>query len=292
MSNSLSDTVQRIDVTGQSAGAAVSVPRDPIDITLTHDGRQLLVVSFGDGSHAGSLTAIDTGSPKPGRSLELPPAPGALTLSPDGTTAYVSNHQGSAITVVDIKAWTTKPSIPLPCSPTELLVTPDGHRLYAACRDTAQVVPVDPRTGAAGAPIAVAADPRMVLSTNGQTLYVLGTHQLEAIDTAGGTIVKSQDETDNIVRVLPAPDDRTLLAIDNTGAALLVIDATTLQTTQSVSVGTRPDQVALDASGSHAYVLDTGQQKLYVIDRPTWNISATVDVSPNVTGMVAPSRRP
>ena len=53
------------------------------------------------------------------------------------------------------------------------------------------------------------------------------------------------------------PTRSTILAIDNSGAALLWINPATLATVKSLAVGTRPGEVALSPDDTRAYVLDT-----------------------------------
>jgi YVTN family beta-propeller protein len=84
-------------------------------------------------------------------------------------------------------------------------------------------------------------------------------------------------------------DGSSILAVDNSGAALLLIDPVTLATRKSLAVGTRPDEVALSPDNAHAYVLDTSQQKLFVINVSTWKVTVTLGVSPQATDVVVPA---
>jgi YVTN family beta-propeller protein len=101
-------------------------------------------------------------------------------------------------------------------------------------------------------------------------------------------VIQSQDETGNIVSIVPTPDDTTLLAIDNGGASLEVINTTSLTTTKSVSLGTRPGQIQLAPGGKRAYVLDSSEQKMYVIDVATASVILTLEVAPNAESIAVP----
>jgi YVTN family beta-propeller protein len=289
--NSLTDTVQRIDVGAQTAGPAIPVASNPIELELTPNGRTLLALSFGDGTHTGYLTSIDTASSKAGQRLEVGAAPTSLTVNPAGDTAFVANHQNNSITAVDIKAWKTS-SIALPCSPSALVITPDGQKLYAACNSTAQVVPVPLGTRQPGSPIAVTDSPRLVVDPQGKFLYVIGGHGLQEIDIAADTVLHSQLETGNVVAEKATPEGTSLVALDNSGAALVQISTSTLATGKSLSLGSRPDHLQLSPDGTRAYILDTSEQKLYVVDVVAWSIVATVDVSPNALSIAVTSSAP
>ena len=48
------------------------------------------------------------------------------------------------------------------------------------------------------------------------------------------------------------------------------------------------DELALSPDNLTAYVLDAGQQKLFVIDVATWKVKATLSVSPDATDVIVP----
>jgi YVTN family beta-propeller protein len=292
VSNAFSDTVQRVDMSGGASGSPIHVARLPSDLALTRDQKTLLVLSFGDGTHAGFLTAIDTASSKAGTPLDVGVAPSSLTLAPDATTAYVANHQSNSITTIDLKTWRVSARIAVPCSPTQLVSTPDGATLYVDCSASSEVLPVTANGHAIGAPIAVGASSELVMGNLGKTIFVNADHALQEIDVATDKVVLNHDETGNIVSITPTPDDSTLVAVENTGGAVLLLKTATLATTTSVSVGSRPGGLELSPDGSRGYLLDTSQEKLYVIDVIAAKVAATIDVSPNANSVVVPSHQP
>jgi YVTN family beta-propeller protein len=292
VANGLSDTVQRVDMSGGASGAPIHVPRDPDQTVFTPDQKTLLVLSFGDGTHAGFLTAIDTLAAKAGTPLAVGTAPSSLTLAPDGTTAYIANHQANAITTVDLKKWTVTTPIAVPCSPTQLVMTPDGATMYVDCAASSEVLPVTTKGQAVGAPIAVGAGSDLVMGNQGKLIFVNADHVLQEIEVATNKVVLSHEETGNIVDISPTPSDATLVAVENTGGALLLLNTATLATTTSVSVGSRPGGLEVTHDGSRAYVLDDSQQKLYVIDVTAAKVVATIDVSPDAASVIVPSRQP
>jgi YVTN family beta-propeller protein len=292
VANSLSDTVQRVDMSGGSSASPIRVARLPEDLALTRDQKTLLVLSFGDGSHPGFLTAIDTTSSKASTPLDVGVAPSSLTLAPDGTTAYVANHQANSIVIVDLTTWHVGARIAVPCSPTQLVTTPDGATLFVACAASSEVLPVTTNGHAVGAPIAVRASASLVMGNQGKTIFVNADHVIQEIDVATDKVVLSHDETGNIVSISPTPDDSSLIAVENTGGAVLILHSANLSTTTSISVGSRPGGLHLSPDGSRAYVLDDSQQKLYVIDLAAAKVTATIDVSPNASYVAVPSRQP
>ncbi len=195
VANSLSDTVQRVNLDGGPSGAPIHVARLPGELEFTRDHKTLLVVSLGDASHDGFLTAIDTSTSKPGKPLDVGVGPSSPFLSPDGTTAYLVNEQSNSITVVNLRAWTVSAHIALPCSPTQLVGTPDGTTLFVDCSDASAVLPVTTSSGAVGAPIAVGPGSSIVMGNLGKTIFVNADQLLQEIDVATQKVVLNHDET-------------------------------------------------------------------------------------------------
>lgn len=289
VANAITDTVQRINAAGQSAGAPIKVFSSPSELKLTPDGSSLLVLSYGDGVHSGVLTSINTATSKPSTPINVGAGPSNLTLSPAGDYAFIANYQGNAVVEVDIPNWQVKGVLPLPCGPTDLAVTPDDTQLFVACADSSAIVPVKLPDDALETPIGVDSIRFLVMPATGTNLLVVGGNGLQTIDTATNKVIKSVTETANLVDVVETTDGGTILALDNSGAALLLIDPVTLATRKSLAVGTRPDEVVLSPDDTHAYVLDTSQQKLFVVTVSTWNVSGTLGVSPNATDVVVPA---
>jgi YVTN family beta-propeller protein len=289
VANAVTGTVQRINAAGQSAGGPIKVFESPSELKLTPDGSSLLVLSYGDGVHAGALTAINTTTSKVSTPLGVGPGPSNLTLSPAGDTAYIANYQNNAVVVVDIPNWKIKAVIPLPCGPTDLAVTPDDTHLYAGCGDSSAIVPIKLPDDTLETPILVQSIRFLVMPAAGSNLLVVGGNGLQSIDTTTNKVIKTVTETGNLVDVVETTDGSTILALDNSGAALLLINPVTLATSKSLAVGTRPDEVVLSPDDTHAYVLDTSQQKLFVITVASWKVSVTLGVSPNATDVIVPA---
>jgi YVTN family beta-propeller protein len=289
VANSLNDTVQRLNVAGQTSGPAIPVARAPNQLSLTPDGSALLVLSYEDGVHAGMLTKINTSTSKPKTGLSVGPAPGPMVVSTSGALAFVASYLARTVTVIDIVNWRVSGTYPLPCGPTDIAVMPDESQLFVACGDSSAVLGYALPGLTLKAIVPVAGIRGLVMPQQGENLLVVCDNALENIDTNSDKVVKAVTETGNLVDVVETTDASTILAIDNSGAALLWIDPVTLATVKSIAVGTRPGQVALSPDDTRAYVLDTSEQKLYVVNVSLWKMSATLSVSPDATGVAVPS---
>ncbi len=289
VANSLNDTVQRLNVAAQTAGPAISVAKAPSELKLTPDGRSLLVLSYGDGVRAGMLTKVDTATSKPGVPLSVGPSPGPLAVSTSGALGYVASYLARTITVIDIVNWRIAGTFTLPCGPTDLAVTPDESQLFVACANSSAVLAFKLPDNTLKAIIPVAGIRGLVMPQQGTNLLVVCDNALENISTITDKVAKTMTETGNLVDVVETTDASAILAVDNSGAALLWINPATLATVKSLAVGTRPGEVALSPDGTRAYILDTSEQKLYVVNVSLWKMRATLRTSPDATAVAVPS---
>jgi YVTN family beta-propeller protein len=288
VANATTSTVQRLNIAGESAGPPITVDRAPVDLQLTTDGSTLLVLSYGDGQHAGALTGISTATSALSKPLAVGPAPGPLTISPTSGIAYIASYVGRSITIVDVAAWKVDTTLKLPCGPTDMAITPEGNQLYVACADDGAIVGVSLSNNKLEGLVALPSVRRLVMAGDGSTLLVVGDNGLYNVNIDTDKIVKAVPETGNLVDIVETPDGNTLLAVDNSGAALVMINPVTLVTIKSLSLGTRPGEVALSPDGTHAYVLDTTEQKLFVVDVATWKVTTTINIAPNAIDIAVP----
>jgi DNA-binding beta-propeller fold protein YncE len=247
------------------------------------------VLSYGDGVHSGMLTEIDTATSRPGVPLGVGAAPGPMTLSSSGALAYVASYAARTITVVDVVNWKVAGKFALPCGPTGVAVTPDDSQLFVACADSSAVLAFKLPDNTLKAVIPVVGIRDLVMPLQGTNLLVACDNALVNISMITDKVTKTINETGNLVDVVETTDASTILAIDNSGAALLWIDPATLATVKSIAVGTRPGEIALSPDDTRAYVLDTSEQKLFVVDVSLWKLRATLSTSPDATDVAVPS---
>lgn len=289
VANSMTSTVQRINVTGQIAGPTIAVDHAPVDLKLTADGSTLLVLSYGDGQHSGALTAINTATSGLSKPLAVGPAPDQITISPTSGIVYVASYVARTVTVIDPVAWQIDTTLRMPCGPTGTAITPDGNQLFVACADSGAIAGISLSNNRLEGIIGVPSVRSLVMAGDGSTLLVVGDNGLYNVDVNTDKVGKAVAETGNLVDVVETPDGGTILAVDNSGAALVMINPVTLVTTKSLALGTRPGEVALSPDGTHAYVLDTSEQKLFVVDVATWKVDATINVAPDAIDIAVPS---
>jgi len=159
--------------------------------------------------------------------------PAAVTVSPNGETAYVVG--GTTLTYVDLATRKATAAVRLSTLgyTTALVLSADGSTAYVDGGTSVAVV--DTATGTVTRTLTAGTDLNegMAVSPDGTTLY-----------TAGGG-------------AYPAPGD------------LYEVNTASGATTASVAVGTTPDGVVLSADGSQAYVSGSATNTVSVVDTAT-----------------------
>ncbi|HZV60700.1 MAG TPA: hypothetical protein VFF42_10175 [Candidatus Eremiobacteraceae bacterium] len=82
----------------------LDLPATVYSSTPTPDGRWLLA-----NSPSGKLFVLDLKTGKLARTFDIPPALGAITLSSDATTAYISCPAASSVQVLNLATWKMEP---------------------------------------------------------------------------------------------------------------------------------------------------------------------------------------
>ena len=116
-----------------------SLYKSPIQMTITKDGRRLLVSC----ENTGEVLAVDTALRKVVGSVQVGKHPFGLALSPDESRLYVSNRWDDNISVVDTAHMQVTKSIPVGAEPHGLVTDPSGRWLYVANLATDDVSVVD-----------------------------------------------------------------------------------------------------------------------------------------------------
>ena len=231
-----------------------------------------LTVSGVRGSHVSgiyALTAVSGGAADnavltvnaygPLGPITMDPLPTGVTLSADGTLAYVTGR--GSVKIIDTATSRLLKQFALPQLDVswEIALDSDAKRAFA-CNGSNAVTVIDTATGAVIANIPAAGHPiGIVMSKDGllafvstwvgNTVVVIDTVSLRPVATiAVGNLPRGIDIT---------PDGRRVFVVNNgTGAdgSISVIDTLTLKVIQTIAVATPPYGVAVTPDGNSLYV--------------------------------------
>jgi YVTN family beta-propeller protein len=274
--------------------------KEPNALAVTPD-RSKLIAAEG-ASHEVQIIATATNTIS--NTVTIPGAtsdPVAVTVSPDGTTAWIVDKANSLLYPLTLAtaALGTGIAVGTQADPTALLITPDGTKVYVAAYGSHEVSEVNTSTkvvtnitigGATGHPIAMAVTP------NSANVYVAdqANNQIDDVATASETVTKTLAVASMVDGNVANAGDPNILAITPDGTKLYVASFTggsiedfvvaggtlTLTTTITLASYTRhrtvapePDALALTPNGCQLYVADYNNRQVDAItvsnDTPT-----------------------
>ena len=191
------------------------------------------------------VAVIDPATQQALAKLPSPQGPHEITLSTDGTHAYISdsgsgpNSRGNSIVILDLRTLSVKTTLKTCESPHDTRISRDGNTLWVACAPAKAVLELDVATGAV----------RKTWDT-----------KLE-----GGWFVEV------------TPDEQKLFVPHLEAKALTMIDRRSGEV-RTVLSGTTIFGVAVSPSGNEVWVSDADEHKLSIVNPAGGNVTATVSL--------------
>ena len=290
----------------RSTGTTVSVLNGPI----------AYVAENGGDNETTNVTPINTEDNMLGRPITgVGDQPLFIAISPDGTTAYVSNFFAVPGTITPINLVTGLAESPitigLNVAPGAIAITPDGSTAYVQDENTGAVVPVDLATKAIGTPIPTCTAPEdrpddIVISPNGTTAYVSCSLASNVVpidlstNTAGSPIAISNGTFGLAI----TPNGATLYVANfgtfavvngvitqtSDGTTVTPIDTATKAAGTPITVGSEPSSVATTPDGKTAYVENAQSHTISPIDIATNTAGSPVPI--NATSAIPLNSQP
>lgn len=238
-------------------------PETPQRIVPTPDGRELYVTN----AQAGTVIVIDRSRYQVKATIPTGPLPRWVTITPDGTKAYVSNEgpgPQASISVIDTASYRVVNRITDVNCPEGSAVTPDGRRLYVASQCGAGDDPVyviDTSTDAVIAHIpGLAVGMTLAVTPDGRKVYVArGNYPWPDPTTGrvGSPLSVIEVATRSITHHFPLETSVTAMAMTRNGHYLLVgngrklsiIDTTTDQVVKELKPKASPFSIAIADDG-------------------------------------------
>ncbi len=121
------------------ARAAVVEYKTPFNLTVSPDGRRLLVVC----EASDSLAVIDTAKRKVMGEIGVGNLPHGVCVSPDGGTVFVSNRGDDTVSVIDLAAMAVEATVAVGDEPHGVVTDLSGRTLYVANAGSSDVSVVD-----------------------------------------------------------------------------------------------------------------------------------------------------
>jgi YVTN family beta-propeller protein len=228
-------------VGGLTVAARVRTASQPKGVSLSPDGRTLVVTNFGQRWDR-SIYLYDAATLERTGQIDVPDSNVVESVwSPDGAVLYVSDFTNHRVLFIDPAERKVVRELVVDDHPKVLALSPDGATLYASCWAGGTVVAVDTATAAETGRVEVGRHPRgIAVAPDGARLWVV---------TYGG---------DELVELAAAP-----LAV--TRRLALPADS-------------RPRHVVRDAAGARLWISAKGRNVVFAVDVAAWAVTAEVPV--------------
>ena len=218
--------------------------------------------------------------------IPTPQVPDGISLDAKRGKLVVSNSHANGITVVDMSARTTsaKNLVAVPnMHPMGSVVDNAAGRAYVALNNASRVAVISTVTGRKISEIGGIAWPSFVdLDAKRHRLYVGNadyltkkTNYLAVVDTRTDKVIKRISTPSNIRPKVDPVTGRIFAASFDTGK-LLVIDPDSLTVSKTVTTGTSPNKLAIDAQRRLVYTANLQKRTITVLDADSATIIATV----------------
>ena len=257
-----STSVWVVDTKSNSVVGKIASGSDPERIAITPDGKRAYVTTItcglllcsgpGNPPQLGSVNVIDTGTNSLVSTItfgQLPANfPSGVTISPDGTRAYVTPNMGSNIWVVDTASNSIIATISAAATGfTDVSASPDGTTVYA------------------------------IGWTNGPTQSFF----VDVIDTRTDTVTTSitLSNREELIRIAVTPDGSHAYVTGE--GSVWVIDTVknaVVATVPLVPLGTPLGEIAFTPDGKSAYVTCVNTGLIYVLDTSTNHVVDTIKI--------------
>jgi YVTN family beta-propeller protein len=230
--------VRTISLTNSEDGASLAITPDGTTLYASADTTgDALVIDIASGNVTATLPGIGGG---------------AVVITPNGSTAYVSNRF-NAVTAITTASNTVTATIPVGITfpaTTQMAITPDGSFLYVPLFGPGQAVVIATATNSVvGTPISTVQGPfGVAITPDGAFAYVysgISTGGVSVIRTADNTVVATVPAGKNLNGLAITPDNAFAYVTVSNSNSVAVIDTATNTVVANVPVGSVPVGIAI-----------------------------------------------
>jgi DNA-binding beta-propeller fold protein YncE/mono/diheme cytochrome c family protein len=142
--NQTANSIMLVDLVNDRVLSTAACGERPSNLAITPDSRFVLATAM----DSGELIVFSLANDQLDRigAVRLGSEPRGVTVSPDGSLAYVALSSGAAVAVIDIKRLSEIDRIAVGQWPRFLALSPDGRRLAVGCSGDGGVAVVDTET--------------------------------------------------------------------------------------------------------------------------------------------------
>src|SRR5262249_33004847 len=283
------DDLAIVDATNMKLIGNAQVGLNPHGAVASPDGRILYVTIEG----TNELVALDTADDKVTRRVPVGRSPNEPTVTPDGRYVFVPLRNDSAVDVIDTASFKAVDRIAVPAMPHNTYKSEDGRHIYVCSMSGQRITIIDSATrkivseiapGNWVRPLAIKRDESLAYTAI-STLHgfvVVDLHARKVIKTVElpplppGTPKPFLDTYTHGLTL--SPDENELYVTSMPGNAIHVFKLPALDRVAKVDVGRDPNWIVFRRDGRFAFVSNTTDNSVSVIDTAARKVAATIPV--------------
>ncbi len=239
---------------------------------------------------AGSITKYNAYTGASGASVAVGINPYEMTISADGTKAYVPNGGSNTVSVVDTATHTITATINVGATPFGLALSPDGSKMYVSNANDDTLSVINTTTNAVTATIASGVNPESItFSPDGTKAYVTDPYldTISIINTTTDTIMQTITGIGGATGISISHDGLKAYVADPYSDRILVINTNTNAVIQTINGIAGAIGISISPDGTKVYVTsDSGS--LSVIDATTYAVTNYASISTSTSSNLSP----
>jgi len=259
------DNVHRHDAGTLAVLARAQFAGHAVESIPSADGKRLYVSN----SRQDELLVLDAESLEVLARHRTGRLPKDFRLSPDEQRAYVADHYGGTLSVIDLAGGTTQ-RVKLGKHPRGVALTRDGATVYVTNLGSGTLSVIDTATLTVTRTVAVCRGPRhvAVVGDGGLVLVTcLGARHLVVLDGPSGEIVRKLEVGAGPKTVALTHDQKLAITADERGDSITLVDLQSWTTLRLPLPADKPCGVAVAPDDRRVYVTARGSHELLAIER-------------------------
>jgi YVTN family beta-propeller protein len=244
--NSLSASIDEINVDTHQIIRRVPVFREPHHMALTPDGRSLVI---GDTS-GNALFFLDPRTGLAQRHITMSD-PYQIVFSPDGRLLTIAGLARDQIDIYDAQTMRLLHRIPAHTMPSHINFSPDSRTVFVSLQVSGQLIAIDTATGHVKWQMPVGNTPAGVLWHNGRVLVgIMGEGHVAEVDPVTGHVVATIKTDPGAHVMFIPPSGKIIYVTDRESGNITVLDAKTLRVIKTVHMPGGPDDMDFAPNGT------------------------------------------
>ena len=275
VTNQLGNSLSVVDLAAAKQVAEISIGGKPAGVALSPDGGRAYVAA----PDSREVIAVDTAARTVVQRAPVGQGPLGIAVNPRSGAVYVADWYEHRLYALDPVSLQVVASVTTGQSPSGVAVTADGMTILTADRDSNQVSIIDAATFKVTGTIPTGERPfGVTIDEEAGRAYTanVASNSMTVLDLKARTRLADAPVGLRPYAVARAGD--RLFVTNQHGESVSVLDAATFESVKTIRVGSFPEGIEADPTGSSVWVACWDSNTLERIDTETLTVSAKIAV--------------